>query len=75
MISPYSLTPDQVDVIDRSLNKSMALARVLAEYAPGGHVGAVAPDHGDIFLVMQVLLEELEKIQEITRGFGNRMKR
>ncbi len=64
------LTLDQVDAIDRGLNKCMALARVMANGAVGEGVGYQPPEPVDLFLVMQVLLEELEKIWEITREAG-----
>ncbi len=67
-----SLTLEQVDGINRSLNHTMALSRVLANCSTGERPGSEPPEPLDIFLVMQVMLEELEKIRAITRGLGKK---
>ena len=68
-----SLTLEQIDTIDQSLNKTMAMVRVLANCGPGKRPVPEPPEAVDVFLVMQVVLEELEKIREITRGLGRQL--
>ena len=70
MDNGISLTLDQLDTINRSLNKAMAVAEVLAHCGPGKRLVPEAPNATDVFLVMQVVLEEMEKIWEITRKLG-----
>ena len=73
MDSSLSLTIDQVDIIDRSLNKAMALARVLANCGPGQRPVSDPPEAVDVFLVMQLMVEELSKIHEITKKLGRKL--
>ncbi len=73
MESSLSLTLDQVDIIDRSLNKAMALARVLANCGPGQRPMSEPPEAVDVFLVMQVMVDELGKIREITKELGRKL--
>ena len=67
-----SLTLEQLDTINRSLNKSMAVAQVLANCGPERRPVPESPEAVDVFLVMQMVLEELEKIREITRVLGDK---
>ncbi len=67
------LTLDQLDAIDRGLNKSMALARVLASGVSGDREGGQPPEPEDIFLMIQVQVEELEKVWKITRELGKKL--
>ncbi|MBF0604538.1 MAG: hypothetical protein HQL07_12710 [Nitrospirae bacterium] len=66
MDDPRSLTLQQVDTINLSLSKALAVARMVAECGT-----AARPDPDDkppaasLFMVMQVIVEELEKIEEV----------
>ncbi len=73
MDSSLTLTLDQLDAIDRSLNRSMALAQVLASGTAGDGIDHQPPEPADIFLLMQVQLDEMEKILKITRGLGKKL--
>ncbi|MBF0311627.1 MAG: hypothetical protein HQL56_19115 [Magnetococcales bacterium] len=66
MDAPHSLTLQQVDTINLSLSKALAVARMVAEC---GSAARPAPDEqpsaASLFVVMQVIVEELEKIEEV----------
>ncbi len=70
MIPKFSLNPDQLETINQNLEKSMALARMLASCAPERTPVCDPPLAKDVSLVMQVMLEELEPIREIIHGLG-----
>ena len=70
MDNAISLSLDQLDTINRSLNKAMAVAEVLAHCGPGKRLVPEAPNETDVFLVMQVVLEEMEVIWAITKELG-----
>jgi hypothetical protein len=72
MDNTVSLTLDQLDTINRSINKAMAVAQVLAHCGADKRSVPEPPDSTDIFLVMQVVLEEMDKVWEITRKLGNK---
>ena len=77
MDDPHSLTLQQVDTINLSLSKALAVARMVADC---GSAARPAPDDeppaASLFVVMQVIVEELEKIEEVMaslrRGSGSR---
>ncbi|GAB0056130.1 hypothetical protein SIID45300_00435 [Candidatus Magnetaquicoccaceae bacterium FCR-1] len=66
MDSTHSLSLQQVDTINLSLDKSLAVARMVAEC---GSAARPAPDDlppvASLFMVMQVIVDELEKIEEV----------
>ncbi|MBF0190259.1 MAG: hypothetical protein HQL99_03795 [Magnetococcales bacterium] len=71
MDRPFSLTLQQVDTVRLSLDKAMAVSRMVAECG-----SAARPDPDDtppaasLFMVMQVIFEELEKIEEVMASLG-----
>ncbi|MBF0448828.1 MAG: hypothetical protein HQL67_11560 [Magnetococcales bacterium] len=71
MDNTVSLTMDQLDTINRSINKAMAVAQILANCGSGTRHEPEQPDATDLFLVMQVVLEEMEKVWEITKTLGD----
>ncbi len=72
----FPLTLDQVDAINQHLLKCKALAHVLGNCAPGEHsVAHHPPSSGDLFLIMLIMSEELEKIWEIIQGLGGKVRK
>lgn len=69
----YSLSLPQVDAINLSLSKALAVARMVAEC---GTASRPAPDDeppaASLFVVMQVIVEELEKIEEAMQTLRTR---
>ncbi|MBF0370485.1 MAG: hypothetical protein HQL52_13615 [Magnetococcales bacterium] len=70
MDNTIPITLDQLDAINRSLNKAMAVSRVLANCGPGKRPMTDPPEAVDLFLVMQMVLEEMEGIWTITKKLG-----
>jgi len=70
MNAPLSITLEQVDIINRSLERLMAIAQIMADCGPEKRPLPDAPATGSIFIVMLVMIEELEKIWEITTPLG-----
>ncbi len=72
MDNRHALTLHQVDTIRLSLDKALAVARMVAECGT-----AARPDPNDtppaasLFMVMQVIVEELEEIKEVLDSFGS----
>ncbi|MBF0262200.1 MAG: hypothetical protein HQL97_10260 [Magnetococcales bacterium] len=72
MDNRHTLTLDQIDTIRLSLDKALAVARMVAECG-----SAARPDPDDLppvaslFMVMQVLADELEKIEAVLDSLGN----
>ncbi len=66
MDSPYSLNLQQVDTISHSLDKALAVARMVADC---GTAARPAPEDlppvASLFVVMQVIVDELEQIDEV----------
>ncbi|MBF0628548.1 MAG: hypothetical protein HQL91_10070 [Magnetococcales bacterium] len=66
MDNRHTLTLHQIDTIRLSLDKALAVARMVAECGT-----AARPDPDDmppvasLFMVMQVIVDELEKIEEV----------
>ncbi|MBF0448984.1 MAG: hypothetical protein HQL67_12345 [Magnetococcales bacterium] len=71
MDSKVSLTLDQLDTINRSLNKSTAIVQVMADCSAGKRHELDSTEAVNIFLVMQVVVEELDKIWAITKKLGD----
>ncbi|MEO5347890.1 MAG: hypothetical protein H7834_16150 [Magnetococcus sp. YQC-9] len=66
MDSKYSLTLQQVDTINLSLDKTMAVARMVAECGTAARPAQDdMPPIASLFMVMQVIVDELEKIEEV----------
>ncbi|MBF0111045.1 MAG: hypothetical protein HQL76_17915 [Magnetococcales bacterium] len=65
MNHPYSLTLEQVDTINLSLARAMAIVQMLAECGPERRREADEPTPASLFVVMQVVQDELEQVQEV----------
>lgn len=74
MNDAVTLTVDQIDAVDRSLNKAMAAIRVLANCGHAKRPIPEPPEAVDMFLMMQMVLEELEKVQAIVCPVGAGME-
>ncbi len=72
MTTNLSLTIHQIDTIHHSLNRSMALARLVGNGPTARQPGCHCPQAMDLFHTMELLLEELEKIKEINQGLGKK---
>ena len=67
MDQSFTITLQQVDTINLSLEKAMAIAQMVAEC---GNVRHQTPDHlpsASLFAVMQVVIDELEKIGAVMK--------
>ena len=71
MDSKVSLTLDQLDTINRSLNKATAIVQVMADCSSDQRHELGSTEAVNIFLVMQVVVEELDKIWAITKKLGD----
>lgn len=73
MNETFSLSLQQVDTINLSLSKALAVARMVADC---GTAARPAPDDdppaASLFVVMQVIVEELEKIEEAMQFIQNK---
>ncbi|MBF0584261.1 MAG: hypothetical protein HQL80_08515 [Magnetococcales bacterium] len=68
MKKSFSLTLKQVDAINLSLTHSLAIAQIVAECG-GTHLQSPSnPQLASLFVVMQVLLKELENIGNVIEG-------
>lgn len=65
MSEGFSMTLQQVDTINLSLAKAVAVAQMVAECGGNNRPVPDDPPPGSLFVVMQVVVEELEKITEI----------
>ncbi|NGZ28924.1 MAG: hypothetical protein G8345_18800 [Magnetococcales bacterium] len=65
----HALTLQQVDVINLSLSKAMAVARVVAECSDKHRESPDDPPPASLYVVMLVVLDELEKIEEVMKSF------
>ena len=72
MDNTVSLTLGQLDTINRSINKAMAVAQVLAHCGADKRSVSESLDSTDVFLVMQVVLEDMDKVWEITKKLGSK---
>ena len=67
MNNTCSLTLQQVDTINLSLEKALAVAQMVAECGDKRKPGEDEPTPASLFVVMQVVVEELERIGEVMR--------
>lgn len=65
----FSLTLQQVDTINLSLSKAMAVARVVGECSDKKRTSPDDPPPASLYVVMLVVLDELEKIDEVMKSF------
>ncbi|MBF0127615.1 MAG: hypothetical protein HQM02_10440 [Magnetococcales bacterium] len=70
MDQPFFLTLQQVDTINGSLDKAMAVAQMVAECGGERHSVPTNPSPPSLFMVMQVIVDELEKIEEVMKERG-----
>ena len=71
MNTPFTLTLEQVDTINLSLAKAMAITQMVAECGGERHPGQDELPHASLFVVMQVIEEELEKVVEMMTSIGH----
>ena len=62
MNDTFSLTLQQMDVINLSLDKARAIAQMVAECGGKRKPGEDEPTPASLFVVMQVVVEELQQI-------------
>ena len=65
MNAPFSLTLEQVDTINLSLARAMAIVQMLAECGPDRRREPDEPSPASLFVVMQVVQDELELVQDV----------
>ncbi|MEO5365376.1 MAG: hypothetical protein H7831_03280 [Magnetococcus sp. WYHC-3] len=70
MPHPFSLTLEQVDTINLSLARAMAIVQMLAECGPERRREPDEPTPASLFVVMQVVQDELERVQEVMGGLN-----
>ena len=67
MNDTVSLTLEQIDTINLSLEKALAVARMVAECGGKRKPGEDEPTPASLFVVMSVVVEELQQIAEVMR--------
>ncbi len=67
MNNTISLTLEQIDTINLSLEKALAVAQMVAECGGKRRPGEDEPTPASLFVVMQVVVEELQQIAEVMR--------
>ncbi len=71
MNDTITLTIQQIDAITLSLNKASSIAQLLILCGPEQGQKPERPDHDSLFVVTQILADELEKVEkalEAARG-------
>lgn len=68
MDQPFSLNLEQVDIINLSLSKALAIARMVGDCGRQREVTEDEPTPASLFVVMQVIADELEKIDEVMQS-------
>ena len=67
MNKTFSLTLQQVDTINLSLAKAIAVAQMVAECGGKHRLVPDGPPPASLFVVMQVVVEELEKVVDVIK--------
>ncbi|MBF0181917.1 MAG: hypothetical protein HQM03_18015 [Magnetococcales bacterium] len=67
---PFSLSLEQVDTINLSLARALAIVQMLAECGPERRREPDEPSPASLFVVMQVVQDELERVQEVMGALG-----
>ena len=67
MNDTVSLTLEQIDTINLSLEKALAVAQMVAECGGKRQLGEDEPTPASLFVVMQVVVDELQQIAEVMR--------
>jgi hypothetical protein len=70
MDTPISLTTQQVDLINSSLERALAIAELLVTCGPMENTIEDTPSHGSLTVVFQMVVEELVKIEEALKSSG-----
>ena len=70
MGSSLKLSIQQVDAVNLCLAKVMAVAEVMAGCGQAMRSDAEIPSTDSILVVLQVLVDEVEKIQGVMEGVG-----
>ena len=68
MPTPFSLTLEQVDAINLSLSRSLAVAQMVAGCGAERQKDPDTPPVASLFVVMQVIVEELGKIKAVMQA-------
>ena len=68
MNETFSLTLQQVDTINLSLDKALAIAQMVAECGSDRRPASDEPPPASLFVVMQVVVEELGRVGDIMKG-------
>ena len=68
MNDTFSLTLQQMDVINLSLDKARAIAQMVADCGRERKPSDDKPTPASLFVVVQVVAEEMEKISEIMQA-------
>ena len=68
MNDTVSLTLEQIDTINLSLEKALAVARMVAECGGKRTPGEEEPTPASLYVVMSVVVEELQQIAEVMKG-------
>ena len=71
MDTPVSLTTEQVDTIDTSLERALSIASLLVDCGPVEKLDGELPSPGSLTAVFQMMVEELGKIaavMDVVRG-------
>ena len=67
----FSLTLDQVDIINQSLERVAAISQLLADCGPRRKEVPESLGDDSAFVVMAILSEELEKIGDVLEAVGD----
>ena len=67
MNNTVSLTLEQIDTINLCLEKALAVAQMVAECGGKRQLGEDEPTPASLFVVMSVVVEELQQIAEVMR--------
>ena len=68
MDKPFSLTNQQVDIVNMSLEKAMAISELLVDCGPMERTGGELPSRGSLTVVFQMVVDELGKITEVMQA-------
>ena len=67
MDTPISLTTEQVDIINTSLERALSISELLVDCGPMERTGGELPSRGSLTVVFQMVVEELGKIEEVMK--------
>ena len=68
MNETFALTLQQVDAINLSLDKALAISQMVAECGANRRLAPGEPPPASLFVVMQVVVEELGRIGDVMKG-------